>query len=187
MKRSALRGAQSRVTSMSMLPFVVSSRTTQTAGAGVLNCGASGFRSGDAGVCASAAAAITGMIQRVMTRTRATAGIVALAIAGVVLDAGPSRFGFSDRVERHLFPEVTTGPSEPAWSPDGQWIAFSMQGDIWKVPAAGGEAIALTKGPWYYFEPDWSPDGNSIAFTMDTGGNLDIGMVGANGGEVTRL
>ena len=114
------------------------------------------------------------------------AAILAFA-AGAGPLAGPSRFGFSDRVERHLFPELTTGPSEPAWSPDGKWIAFSMQGDIWKIPAEGGEAVALTKGPWYYFEPDWSPDGRSIAMTIDTGGNLDIGVVSADGGEVTRL
>lgn len=86
-----------------------------------------------------------------------------------------------------MFPEVTTGPAEPAWSPDGRWLAFSMQGDIWKIPAAGGKAIALTKGPSTYFEPAWSPDGRSIAFSMDTNGNLDLGMVGADGGDVTRL
>ncbi|HEX7777839.1 MAG TPA: CehA/McbA family metallohydrolase, partial [Vicinamibacterales bacterium] len=57
----------------------------------------------------------------------------------------------------------------------------------WKVPAEGGEAIALTQGPWYHFEPEWSPDGRSIAMTIDTGGNLDIGVVGADGGVVTRL
>ena len=118
-------------------------------------------------------------------RRIAVAAILALAAASPV--AGPSRFGFSDRVERHLFPEVTTGPSEPTWSPDGKWIAFSMQGDIWKVPAEGGEAVALTQGPWYFFEPEWSPDGRSIAMTIDTGGNLDIGVVGADGGTVTRL
>lgn len=86
-----------------------------------------------------------------------------------------------------MFPEVTTGPADPAWSPDGRRIAFSMQGDIWTVPAAGGEAVALTRGPWYYFEPAWSPDGASVAFTMDTGGNLDIGLVAASGGAVRRL
>lgn len=86
-----------------------------------------------------------------------------------------------------MLPEVTTGPAEPTWSPDGKWIAFAMQGDIWKVPAEGGEAVALTRGPAYHFEPEWSPDGRSVAFTMDTDGNLDIGKVSADGGASQRL
>src|SRR5574342_727002 len=100
---------------------------------------------------------------------------------------GPSRFGQSDRIERHLLPAVTTGPMDPAWSPDGRWIAFSMRGDIWKVPAQGGDAVALTAGPAYHFEPAWSPDGRQVAFTVDTDGNLDIGLVSADGGDETRL
>jgi len=115
----------------------------------------------------------------------AVVALVAAAVSGV--RAAPNRYGFSDRVERHMFPAVSTGPMDPAWSPDGRWIAFAMRGDIWKVPAGGGDAVALTKGPAYHFEPAWSPDGSRIAFSMDNDGNLDLGIVDANGGDERRL
>ncbi len=114
------------------------------------------------------------------------AGTAVLALT-VVAEAGPNRYGHSDRVERHMLPAVSTGPLDPEWSPDGDWIAFSMRGDIWKVPAGGGEAIALTEGPAYHFEPTWSPDGSRLALSMDVDGNLDIGVVDAAGGPVTRI
>jgi WD40-like Beta Propeller Repeat len=109
--------------------------------------------------------------------------VVALAISGAVaLNARPNRYGYSDREERHMLPAVSSGPLDPAWSPDGKWIAFSMRGDIWKIPADGGEAIALTQGPAYHFEPAWSPDGKRVAFSYEATGNLEIGIVSADGG-----
>jgi TolB protein len=103
------------------------------------------------------------------------------------MGARPNRYGHSDREERHLLPAVSSGPLSPAWSPDGRWIAFSMRGDLWKVPAEGGEAIALTSGPAYYFEPAWSPDGTRIACAFAAGGNLEIGIVSADGGSVDTV
>ncbi len=45
------------------------------------------------------------------------------------------------RVEFHLLPAVSTGPLDPAFSPDGQFLVFSMRGDIWKVPVDGGTRL----------------------------------------------
>ena len=119
--------------------------------------------------------------------------IAATALAGTVallpfaIDARPNRYGHSDREERHMLPSVSSGPLSPAWSPDGKSIAFSMRGDIFKLPAEGGEAVAITSGPAYYFEPAWSPDGTKITFSFSTTGNLDIGVVAAGGGPIQTI
>jgi len=75
----------------------------------------------------------------------------------------------------------------PAISPDGKTIAFEYQGDIFTVPASGGQATALTRGESYEFMPVWSPDGKSVAFASDRFGNFDVFLVPVSGGEPKRL
>ena len=75
----------------------------------------------------------------------------------------------------------------PAISPDGTTIAFCFQGDIYTVPAKGGQAIQLTIHEGYDFMPVWSPDGKSIAFASDRHGNFDVFMIPSTGGIATRL
>src|SRR6186997_3374366 len=75
----------------------------------------------------------------------------------------------------------------PAISPDGQTIAFSYQGDIYAVPAAGGNAIPLTLGESYEYAPVWSHDGKSLAFASDRYGNFDVFVMPSSGGEAKRL
>ena len=87
------------------------------------------------------------------------------------------------RVEFHLLPATSTGPLDPVYSPDGQQLAFSMRGDIWRVPAEGGAAVALTQGPDYHFQPAWSPDGRHIATVIEHNANLDIAVIPAAGLE----
>lgn len=75
----------------------------------------------------------------------------------------------------------------PALSPDGQTIVFTYQGDLYRVPAAGGVAIPLTTHPAHDFMPVWSRDGRQIAFASDRHGNFDLFIMPASGGEARRL
>src|SRR4029078_10723896 len=75
----------------------------------------------------------------------------------------------------------------PAISPDGQTLLFEFKGDIWSVPAAGGNAIPLTLSESYEFAPVWSHDGKSVAFASDRYGNFDVFVMPSDGGEAKRL
>ena len=60
--------------------------------------------------------------------------------------------------------------SSPAWSPDGELIAFvSKRGDdkqpqIYVIPVNGGEARRVTNVPTGVIAPKWFPDSKRIAF-----------------------
>jgi len=60
-------------------------------------------------------------------------------------------------------------------------------GDIYKVPAAGGQAFPLTISEAYDYAPVWSHDGRSVAFASDRYGNFDVFVMPAAGGEARRL
>lgn len=75
----------------------------------------------------------------------------------------------------------------PAISPDGSTIAFAYKGDLYCVPANGGEARQLTTYAAYDSQPIWSPDGKKIAFTSNREGSLDVYVISAKGGAPTRL
>ena len=75
----------------------------------------------------------------------------------------------------------------PSISPDGKTIVFDYKGDIYKVPAAGGEAVPLTIHEAYDYMPVWSHDGKWIAFASDRYGNFDVYIMPSAGGEAKRL
>lgn len=100
-----------------------------------------------------------------------------------------------------------TGP--PAWSADGQRIAFVLRGDasstpneaIWTANADGSDAALLYDGNGEYPEtvdnpPSWSPDGTTLAFDIITWDPTDTSLsqsliatvpVAGPSGPVTRL
>ncbi|MBM4187957.1 MAG: amidohydrolase family protein [Gemmatimonadetes bacterium] len=74
-------------------------------------------------------------------------------------------------------------------APDGSWLAFDLLGHLYRVPIAGGEAVALTQnsGPALNFHPAISPDGRRIAFASDRDGQLGIWSIAADGSDPRRV
>jgi Tol biopolymer transport system component len=100
---------------------------------------------------------------------------------------------------------LTDHPAEdtqPAWSPDGRHIAFvssrgrgptldqsvefgySLGGDIWIAPAAGGPAERVLQDA---FNPSWSPDGGRLAFDASLDGPRRIWVAHADGSGPMRV
>jgi len=77
--------------------------------------------------------------------------------------------------------------AEPGISPDGSTIAFVSGGDIWEVPARGGDARLLVSHPATESRPLFAPDGRRLAFTSTRSGNGDVYVLSIAGGELTRL
>ncbi len=75
----------------------------------------------------------------------------------------------------------------PSISPDGKTIVFGYKGDLYKVAAAGGEAVPLTLHEAHDYLPVWSRDGKWIAFASDRYGNFDVYIMPSSGGEAKRL
>ncbi len=72
-------------------------------------------------------------------------------------------------------------------SPDGKTVAFSMMGDIYLLPIAGGDARRISSGPAWDVQPRFSPDGREIAFTSDRGGGNNLWRMGVDGGNAKQV
>ncbi len=70
----------------------------------------------------------------------------------------------------------------PDWSPDGEWIAFGIYPQIYKIKINGDSIIQLTTGEGS-FEPVWSPDGKYLCY----GGNTAYNIVSSDGKERKKV
>ncbi len=107
----------------------------------------------------------------------------------------------ADSMDKGATPtQVTTGLAgdhQPAWSPDGKWIAFSTQLDpklfeygtkhIAVAPSTGGQAKVLTLALDRNSEnPRFAPDGKSIYFIVDDDGTQNLAQVNVADMKISR-
>jgi TolB protein len=101
--------------------------------------------------------------------------------------------------QKNLTHDDSTGlraDSEPAWSPDGQYVAFqrtglSAPGTRLYVVRSDGTKLRQLAWPSSVSardtHPTWSPDGQSIVFSSDRSGHFELYMVKATGAGLTKL
>ncbi len=88
--------------------------------------------------------------------------------------------------------QVAIDTDEGSWmdvdvAPDGKTLAFTLLGDIYTLPIAGGTATRIAEGLAYEVQPRFSPDGKRIAFTSDRGGGDNIWVMNIDGSDKRQV
>ncbi|MBC7895791.1 MAG: PD40 domain-containing protein, partial [Cytophagaceae bacterium] len=121
-------------------------------------------------------------------RTRLTLFALSLALPAVLHAQVGTDSTWDVTQPRGRTREIDFTTTEGTWtaidvSPDGRWIVFDLLGHIYRMPASGGEAQALTQGSGIAVnvQPRIAPDGRTIAFVSDRKGQMNIWLMNADG------
>jgi hypothetical protein len=125
--------------------------------------------------------------QQASRRTDAGDGLYGAPISDLRDVYANARTG-GNYMHNYYLPPVATTPWRPCFSPDGEWIAFSMAGSIWKIRRGEDTAYELTANATYDSSPSWSPDGRWIVYTADDNyESINLKLLNVATGESTTL
>ena len=97
-------------------------------------------------------------------------------------------------------PQLTSGPSSLAWSPDSTELIYSMAGSLWRQKVdqntggspgnglvSGSVAQQLTAAAAYDYQPDWSPDGRWVIYSSYRNDAMELWLLNASTGSAQQL
>jgi TolB protein len=125
-------------------------------------------------------------------------GAFATRIAYVAVDGTPPAqrhqliVADADGENQHLILESRYPLMSPAWSPDGQWLAYvsfeTKHSGVYVQRVRSGERRQVSARAGVNGAPAWSPDGKRLALTLGgSGGNPDIYVLDLATQDLLRL
>jgi TolB protein len=84
-------------------------------------------------------------------------------------------------------PQLTTGPSAAAWSPDSRSLVYSMAGSLWRQELGSTKAEQLTAGSGYDYQPDWSSDGRWVVFARYDHDAIELWSLDMRYGQTRKM
>ena len=99
--------------------------------------------------------------------------------------------GLANRQLSRIVTDLPGGALDPAWAPDGSWIAFAgREGyavEIYAEQPDGSSLTRLTNEGALARSPVWSPDGRSVAYLSNKTGYFEIWAVDVRADESGAL
>ncbi len=125
-------------------------------------------------------------------------GAFATRIAYVAVDGAPPAQHYqlivadADGANQHLVLESRFPLMSPAWSPDGQYLAYvsfeTKHSGVYVQLVRTGERHQVSARAGVNGAPEWSPDGHKLALTLGgSGGNPDIYVLDLSSQELIRI
>ncbi len=84
-------------------------------------------------------------------------------------------------------PQLTSGPSSLAWSPDSKELIYAMAGSLWRQKLGEGSAQQLTAATAYDYQPDWSADGRWVIYSSYRGDAIELWLLDLQSGATQAL
>ena len=98
----------------------------------------------------------------------------------------------ADGANQHMVLESRFPLMSPAWSPDGQWLAYvsfeTKHAAVYVQLVRSGERRQVSARAGVNGAPAWSPDGHKLALTLGgSGGNPDLYILDLASQDLTRI
>ena len=84
-------------------------------------------------------------------------------------------------------PQLTSGPSSLAWSPDSKELIYAMAGSLWRQRIDEDSAQQLTSPAGYDYQPDWSPDGRWVIYCSYRDDAVELWALDLKSGAAQQL